>query len=57
MADYGGRGSTDKETNNQSQGRTGSGTPKKPGPAVGRGKGNATEGGGINRGTKKSKYQ
>jgi len=38
-----------KEVSNQKQGREGSGTPKKTGPAVGRTSGNPTKSGGINR--------
>ena len=41
-----------KERNNQPQGRSGSGTPMKNGPAVGHTSGNATSKGGINRATK-----
>jgi hypothetical protein len=48
-----GYGSTEKEINNQKEGRSGSGTPTKDGPAVpGSGiKKNPTQGGGINRPT------
>jgi hypothetical protein len=42
-----------REINNHKQGRSGSGTPKKPGPAKGkRGVVNPTKGGGIYRRTK-----
>lgn len=41
-----------KETSNQPQGRSGSKVGMKPGPATGRGQGNPTSGGGINRATK-----
>jgi hypothetical protein len=52
-----GFGSTAKEVNNQKEGRTGSGTPTKDGPAVpGSGiKKNPTMDGGINRATKGKK--
>jgi hypothetical protein len=52
-----GYGSTDKEVNNQKEGRYGSGTPTKDGPAVpGSGiKKNPTMDGGINRATKGKK--
>jgi len=40
------------EKNNHMQGKTGGGTPKKSGPATGRGSGNPTNSGGINRATK-----
>ena len=40
----------DKETSNQPGGRTGSGTPKKPGP-IGSPAKNPLKGGGINRAT------
>jgi hypothetical protein len=45
-----------KETNNHPQGRTGSATPQKKGPAAPGGslKSNKTSGGGINRPTKGS---
>ena len=42
-----------KETNNHLQGRAGSKAPEKSGPATGRGSGNPTNSGGINRATKK----
>lgn len=41
-----------KETNNYKQGRSGAGTHKIKGPAVGHTSGNKTQGGGINRATK-----
>ncbi len=43
------------EKNNHLQGRSGGGTPKKSGPATGRGSGNPTNSGGINRATKGKK--
>lgn len=46
--------STDKEVNNQKEGRTGSETPYKTGPAVDGIKKNPTMGGGINRALKGS---
>lgn len=42
-----------KETNTHKQGRTGSKVGMKPGPATGRGSGNPTQSGGINRATKR----
>jgi len=57
MANMGGRQAADKEISNQSGGRTGAGTPKKSGPAVGKTSGNPTSSGGINRSTKKSSHQ
>lgn len=41
-----------KEINTQKQGRTDAKVGMKPGPATGRGQGNPTSGGGINRATK-----
>ena len=42
-----------KETNTHKQGRSDAKVGMKPGPATGRGQGNPTSGGGINRPTKK----
>jgi len=42
-----------KETNNHKQGRSDAKVGMKAGPATGRGQGNSTSGGGINRATKK----
>jgi len=41
-----------KEKSNQPQGRSGSATPTRKGPATGRAKGNPTKGGGVTQATR-----